>query len=132
MGRKGKSIIPGAGMKSIIHIDNSEFFRKIMRRFLAAEGFEVESFSNAEDANIAISGGSASMVIAGLAIAGAEGEDFIRKVKESYSGPFVILSSSIDPEREEALLALGVKAAISKSGTWQKNLRPLLSALNVS
>jgi DNA-binding response OmpR family regulator len=116
-------------MKTIIHIDNSEFFRKIMRNFLSKEGFEVEGYDKAEDANIAISGGAASMVIAGLAIAGVEGDDFVRRIIESYAGPVIILSSSIDRQNEDALLALGVKAAINKAGAWQVVLKPYLDAI---
>jgi DNA-binding NtrC family response regulator len=116
-------------VKTVIHIDNSEFFRKIMRTFLAQEGFEVESFDNAEDAGMAISGGLASMVISGLAIAGMEAEDFIRRTREVYAGPLVVISSSLDPQRESALRALGVKAAINKSGPWQEALKTELAAL---
>jgi DNA-binding response OmpR family regulator len=116
-------------MKTIIHIDNSSFFRKVMGGFLTREGFEVEGFDNADDADMAISGGTAAMVIAGLAFAGMEGEDFIRRTRESYSGPMVIVSSSIDPEREARLRELGVNAAISKSGPWQEALRPLLEKI---
>ena len=116
-------------MKTIVHIDNSEFFRKIMRNFLNKEGFEVEGYDNAEDANMAISGGTASMVIAGLAIAGVEGDDFVRRIIESYAGPVIIISSSIDRQKEDSLLAIGVKAAINKAGSWQDLLKPYLDAI---
>jgi DNA-binding NtrC family response regulator len=100
-----------------------------MKNFLTQEGFEVESFNNAEDAGMAISGGLASMVISGLAFAGMEAEDFIRRIQEVYAGPVVVISSSVDPQRESALRALGVKAAINKSGPWQKALKSELAAL---
>jgi DNA-binding response OmpR family regulator len=116
-------------LKTIIHIDNSEFFRKLMKNFLTKEGFEVVSFDHADDANMAISGGVASMVIAGLAFAGMEGEDFIRRTRETYAGPIVVISSSIDAEKELALREMGVNAAISKSGAWQEALRKELDAL---
>ncbi|MDR3161027.1 MAG: response regulator [Spirochaetaceae bacterium] len=116
-------------MKTIIHIDNSEFFRKVVKSFLGQEGFTVEGFDNAEEAGMAISGGLASMVISGLAFAGMEGEDFIRRTRENYAGPLVVLSSSLDPQKEAALRSLGVKAAISKAGPWQEALKAELAAL---
>ena len=116
-------------MKSIIHVDNSGFFRKIMENFLTKEGFEVEGYGSPEDASMAISGGSAAMVIAGLAIAGVEGDDFIKRIIEFYNGPLIIISSSIDKQKEEELLDLGVKAAINKSGKWQEALRPYLAEI---
>jgi DNA-binding response OmpR family regulator len=116
-------------MKTIIHVDNSEFFRKLVKNFLSQEGFEVESFDNAEEAGMAISGGAASMVISGLALAGMEAEDFIRRTRENYAGPLVVISSSLDPQREAALRTLGVNAAINKAGPWQKALKAELAAL---
>jgi CheY-like chemotaxis protein len=116
-------------LKTIVHIDNSEFFRKVMKNFLVGEGFEVESFDNAEDAGMAVSGGQASLVITGLAFAGMDAEEFIRRTRENYAGPLVVISSSLDPGREAALRALGVKAAINKSGAWQDFLRTELAAL---
>jgi DNA-binding NtrC family response regulator len=116
-------------LKTIVHIDNSEFFRKLVKNFLVREGFEVESFDNAEEAGMAVSGGIASMVISGLAFAGMDAEEFIRRTRENYSGPVVVISSSLDPKREAALRALGVKAAIDKSGPWQEALKAELAAL---
>jgi chemotaxis response regulator CheB len=110
-------------MKKIIHVDNSEFFRKQMKAFLDGEGLEVESFDTVEDANIAILGGSAAMVIMGLTFSDAEGDAFLEKVVESFAGPVIVVSSSIDKKKEKDLKALGVKAAINKSGAWQDALR---------
>jgi hypothetical protein len=69
------------------------------------------------------------MVISGLAFAGMEAEDFIRRTRENYSGPIVVISSSLDPQKEAALRALGVKAALNKSGPWQDALKTELAAL---
>ncbi|MDR1445138.1 MAG: response regulator [Treponema sp.] len=116
-------------MKTIIHIDNSDFFRKVMKNFLTGEGFEVEGFDNAEDAAMAVSGGRASMMICGLAFAGMKAEDFIRRTRENYAGPIVVISSSLDSQTAVSLKALGVKAAFDKSGPWQDALKTELAAL---
>ena len=116
-------------MKKIIHVDNSEFFRKMMGSFLEAEGFEVEGFESAQEANLSIGAGNADMVIMGLAFSGIEGEDFLRKTTEAFSGPVIIVSSSAEGERIETLIDLGAKAVISKAGPWKEKLGSHLAAL---
>jgi two-component system cell cycle response regulator len=116
-------------LKTIVHIDNSDFFRKVMKKFLTGAGFDVEGFDNAEDAAMAVSGGQASMVISGLAFAGMKAEDFIRRTRENYAGPIVVISSSLDSRTAASLKTLGVKAAFDKSGPWQEALKAELAAL---
>jgi DNA-binding response OmpR family regulator len=116
-------------MKQIIHVDNSGFFRKIMKTFLEAEGFEVESFDSAQEANIAIGGGFADLVIMGLAFQDMDGKEFLAKTVEAFAGPVIIVSSSSDEQRTNELLSLGARAVVSKSGSWKEDLRSHLSML---
>ena len=116
-------------MKKVIHVDNSDFFRKLMKNFLEKEGFEVESFDTTMEADVAILGGAMYMVIMGLAFADSSGEDFLSRTAESYGGPIIVVSSSVDSILEEKLIALGAAGAINKSGSWQGDLRTHLSAL---
>ena len=116
-------------MKKIIHVDNSDFFRKQMKTFLESEGFAVEGFDNAQEANFSIGAGSGDMVITGLTFADIEGEEFVGKIVESFSGPVIVVSSSVDSNLEARLLALGAKAAINKSGPWKDVIKSHLSAL---
>ena len=117
-------------MKRIIHVDNSEFFRKIMATFLSAEGFEVESFDNAQEANFSIGAGSGDMVITGLTFSDIEGQEFLSKAVSSFSGPVIVVSASVDDNNKDKLLSLGARAAINKTGNdWKDLLKPHLSAL---
>ena len=116
-------------MKKVIHVDNSEFFRKLMATFLQAEELEVESYDNAQEASFAIGAGSGDMVVMGLTFSDSEGEEFVGKAVLSFSGPVIVVSASVDKTMEEKLLALGVKAAINKSGPWKDVLKPHLLAL---
>ena len=100
-----------------------------MMAFLSAEGFEVESFESAQEANIVIGSGGINMVIMGLVFADIEGEEFLKRTAESFAGPIIVISSSIDKKTEEKLLSLGARATISKTGPWKDELRALLSAL---
>ena len=116
-------------MKKIIHVDNSVFFRKLVRTFLKGEGFEVSSFESAQDANMAISSEIIHMVIMGLAFADIEGKEFLKKIVDSFTGPIIVISSSVDQKMHEELVAQGITAAINKSGPWQQSLMPYLTAL---
>ena len=116
-------------MKKIIHIDNSEFFRKLMKSFLEEEGFEVESFDSPQEANIVIGGGGADMVIMGLAFAETGGEEFLARTIASFAGPVIVVSSSVDGKKAKKLIDLGARMALNKSGPWKDVLKPQLSAL---
>ena len=116
-------------MKKVIHVDNSEFFRKQMASFLQAEGFEVESYDNSQEASFAIGAGSGEIVIMGLTFADSEGKEFVSKTVKSFSGPVFVVSSSVDKKLEDELMAMGVKAAVNKSGPWKEELKPHLSRL---
>ena len=116
-------------MKKIIHVDNSEFFRKLVKSHLENEGFEVASYGNTQDANMAIGSELISMVIMGLTFTDARGEDFLNKILESFAGPVVVISASVDDKKKKDLLLKGVAAAINKSSPWQQFLKPHLSAL---
>jgi len=116
-------------MKKIIHVDNSQFFRKQMKIFLESEGFEVESYDSALEASFAIGGGLADMVIMGLAFAGIDGEVFLKRAVQSFDGPIIVVSSSTDERITNQLLSLGARAALSKLGSWKQELKPYLSAL---
>ena len=116
-------------MKKIIHVDNSEFFRKQMLSFLEAEGCEVESFESAQDAHFAISGGLANMIIMWLTFSDIEGEKLLSRTVDGFAGPVVVVSSSIDENNIKKLIKLGARAVFNKSGSWKEGLKPHLSAL---
>ena len=116
-------------MKNILHVDNSEFFRKQMRVFLEEEGFVVEGFDSAQEANLTIGAGSADMVIMGLTFADADGKEFAKRIVETFTGPLIVVSSSLTDERAKELKTLGVTASFDKSGAWKEGVKPHLSAL---
>ena len=116
-------------MKNIIHVDNSEFFRKQMRVFLEEEGFEVEGFDSAQEANLTIGAGSADMVIMGLTFTDIDGKDFAKKIVETFTGPVLVVSSSLTAEKANELKALGIVDTFDKSGPWKDGVKPHLSAL---
>ena len=115
-------------MKHIIHVDNSEFFRKLMKSFLAENGLEYESFEKGEDAVNAVADGRATFVITGLSLADMNGEELLKRlITLPQKTPIIVVTSSDVSEKQKILKALGVKAIIMKSGDWKTELKKLLN-----
>ena len=111
-------------MKHIIHVDNSDFFRKLMRTFMAEMGQELESFENGADAIEAVKSGKANCVITGLELSDMRGDEFIKRLQvAAQSLPVIVVTSKENDADEKRLKALGVKAIVQKSGDWQKELK---------
>ncbi|MDR0475234.1 MAG: response regulator [Treponema sp.] len=115
-------------MGSIIHVDNSRFFRKQMKAFLNDIGFESEGFDRCNDALNAIGVGGVSYVITGLELADMSGEEFIEKIIAIANHiPVIVVSSTEKKERADRLKTMGVEAVIGKSGNWKGELNQLLA-----
>jgi CheY-like chemotaxis protein len=81
-------------MQTIIHVDNSEFFRRLVKTFLIEQGFLVESFSKGAKALEAIDGDT-DLIITGMSLSDMDGEDFIKKIIGSpYNIPIITLTSN--------------------------------------
>jgi two-component system cell cycle response regulator len=115
-------------MKHIIHVDNSDFFRKLMKSYLSEQGLDSESFASGKDALNAIEAGKANYVITGLSLADMSGAEFIKRLNVSSQavGIIVVTSTNDSEQQTKNLNALGVKAIIQKSGDWQTELKKIL------
>jgi two-component system autoinducer 1 sensor kinase/phosphatase LuxN len=113
----------GGGM-NVIHVDNSGFFRKVMKAFLNELGVDSEDFSRGEDVLDAVGNHKISCVITGLELPDMKGEELIRQLLFSgHSMTIIAVTSSTNDERVQTLAELGVKATIQKGGNWKEKLR---------
>jgi two-component system cell cycle response regulator len=114
-------------MKRLVHVDNSDFFRKVVERFLASEGLVAEGSKTATGALELIKEGDVSLVVTGTVLADMDGSMFIKLCNiMSPDIPILVLSSN-PPEREmEKLSHLKIEAILEKANGWQKNIRPYL------
>ena len=111
-------------MGRVIHVDNSMFFRKIMRAFLLELGLESESFDKGQDALIAARTGGASSVITGLELPDMKGEEFIQQLATlDQTISVIVFSANTDEERLEYLETLGVVGIVEKTSNWREDLR---------
>jgi FixJ family two-component response regulator len=109
---------------NVIHVDNSKFFQKVMKIFLAELGIQSESYERGEDVLDAVEAHKISCIITGLELADMSGEDLIRKLLfASYGMTIIAVTSSDDDVRAQRLAELGVKATIQKGGNWKEKLR---------
>ena len=108
----------------VIHVDNSQFFRKVMKVFLSELGIEAISYDRGEDVLDAVEAHKVSCIITGLELADMSGEDLIKKLLFSaHTMTLIAVTSSDNDERAQRLSELGVKATIQKGGNWKEKLR---------
>ena len=108
----------------VIHADNSSFFRKVLKIFLAELGVDSDGFDNGDDVLNEIGNRKVSCVITGLELADMTGEELIRQLQFSgHSMTIIAVTSSGNEDRMKTLEELGVKATIQKGGNWKDKLR---------
>jgi two-component system cell cycle response regulator len=114
-------------MKHIIHVDNSEFFRKQVKTFLTETGHYSESYSRGEDAMKEVEAGKVNCVITGLHLADMSGEELIKRLAVSPKTVVkIVITASNDEAQFKRLEALGVKALIQKTCDWKSELGKLI------
>ena len=111
-------------MGNIVHADNSEFFRKMMRTFLVELGHETEGFARGEDALDVVMSGQVDYVITGLQLADMHGEEFIKQLFVSTQVPIIVVTATATENEAQTrrLDDLGVKAIIRKTSSWKDDL----------
>lgn len=111
-------------MGRIVHVDNSGFFRKIMKLFLFELGYEYEGFSRGYDALFTVKNENIASVITGLELPDMKGEEFIRQLYLLQKPLSIIVFSSITSgERLKQLESMGVVGIVEKSSNWKEELR---------
>jgi len=108
----------------VIHADNSGFFRKVLKIFLAELGVDSDGFESGDDVLNEVGNRKVSCVITGLELTDMTGEELIRQLQFSgHSMTIIAVTSSGSEERIKTLEELGVKATIQKGGNWKEKLR---------
>jgi two-component system OmpR family response regulator len=116
-------------MKTVVHVDNSMFFRRILRSFLTEHGFLAESFSQGVEVLEAVERGDVAVIITGMVLADMTGWKLIKKIVITSNVPVIVLTSNTSESERFGLKALGIKAHILKSGSWKETLLSYLHEL---
>jgi len=108
----------------VVHADNSSFFRKVIKVFLAELGVDSDGFESGDDVLNEVGNRKVSCVITGLELSDMTGEELIRQLQYSgHSMTIIAVTSSGNDDRKRNLEAMGVKATIQKGGNWKEKLR---------
>ena len=114
-------------MKRLIHVDNSDFFRKVVDRYLENEGIIAESSKHATNALETLKEGNIGLVITGMVLADMNGDLFIKLCNiMAPDVPIIVLTSNSIEKEQKKLEGLRVEAILDKSPGWQKVMRPYL------
>ena len=111
-------------MSQIIHVDNSGFFRKIMKAFLSELGFQSESYESGSEALAAAQDEETRCVITALEFPDMKGEAFIRELSLlEKKVSIIVFSANTDEDRMAYLESMGVLGIVQKTSNWKEELR---------
>lgn len=103
--------------KTILHIDDEESIRDILRELLTRQGYAVCSVSSPSEALVAARATAPDLIISDLQLDEADGLETVAKLHELRPGTPVILLTGvfIDPRIVDATLGRQVSAYIHKT-----------------
>ncbi|MDR2149544.1 MAG: response regulator [Spirochaetaceae bacterium] len=114
-------------MRTVVHLDNSGFLRKLMQMFLKERGIESEAYDKGSDVLERIKRGDIALIIAGTFFNDMTGFAFLKRLLLSpQKVPVIILTSNSSEQQQLIMKTLGVEAIIIKSGHWQDELFPYI------
>ena len=103
-------------MKKILVVDDNEKIRRIFKRILSKEGFDVHLAENAEEA-LSVINDSFALVISDFEMPGMNGAELCREIKKRFGKrmPVIIVSSMISPERMIQIKKSGADDVLDKT-----------------
>ena len=109
---------------NVVHVDNSSFFRKVIKVFLSELGIDSESYESGEDVLNEVGNRKVGCVITGLELTDMTGEELIKQlIYSGHSMTIIAVTSSGNDVLIKNLEDMGVKATIQKGGNWKEKLR---------
>ncbi|MFI3257847.1 MAG: response regulator [Spirochaetales bacterium] len=109
--------------QKIIHADNSEFFRKLVKTALIEEGYVVDQTDSGKETFEHAQSDNASAIIMGMALKDMSSEELLKKLLTLPNRiPVIILTSNNDETEKKRFLSIGFSAYISKTENWQELL----------
>src|SRR5579859_2621316 len=100
---------------TVLVVDDEPEIRELMRDFLEAEGFGVETADSADDALTAVSG--ADCILLDVMMPGRSGFDLCRQLRRTTDVPVIFLTARDGDEDKIRGLGLGADDYVAKSAT---------------
>lgn len=115
----------------ILHAEDDRFTAVAISRFLAVQGFKVETAANGQEAltKFLASPSSFDLIITDQAMPVLSGEEWLARMRESgFMGKVIVYAASLTEGAASHLHELGVRKVIHKS----ESLQSLLGAIKES
>jgi len=103
-----------AAVKTIFVVDDEENIRNLLRRYLAREGYRVETFASAEEAQARLREAFPDLLILDIMLPGQDGLEFCRELRRRSTVPVIFLSARGDEVDRVLGLELGGDDYVAK------------------
>ncbi len=116
----------------ILVVDNDSVTRKLMARYLKAEGYEVALAEDADEALRQMERGDIDLVLTTMNNRPAHGAEIVRAVKSApASGPVPVIALSSGAEEEQAALVSGADGCLDKPLNVETIKKKLVELLEI-
>lgn len=101
-------------MEKILIIEDEDFLRDILKRYLKKEGYNVVEAENGEIGLEKFYNESFSLILLDIMLPGIQGWDVCKEMKKTSNIPIIMLTARVEEEDEVKGLELGVEDYIGK------------------
>lgn len=119
-------VVTDINQKNIFLVDDDQKLRRLLAKFLGNEGFAIREFPDGLHVIAAISEGEPAVVILDIMLPGESGLDILKRIRQSYTVPVIMLTAKGDDEDRITGLELGADDYLPKPF----NPRELLARIN--
>jgi len=118
-------------MYSILHVDNSGFFTRIVQECIASSQMSVLCANDIDGAFVILSEKHIDLIITGMELRGGGGEFFIKQLNSSdfRDIPVIVLTSNDSMQVRTTMFGLGVVDFIPKDKSFRKKLNIFLQKI---
>jgi DNA-binding response OmpR family regulator len=99
---------------SLLIVDDDAAVRRLLRRFLEAEGFRIEEAEDAASFRKHMKGASVDLVLLDIGLGGESGFDLLKEARGEVATPFIFISGKGDVVDRVVGLELGADDYITK------------------
>lgn len=112
--------------KSIFLVDDDQKLRRLLAKFLWDQGFVTREFPDGAEVIAAIAGNAPAAIILDIMLPGESGLSILKRIRQEYSVPVIMLTAKGDDEDRITGLELGADDYLPKPF----NPRELLARIN--
>lgn len=110
-------------MHTILHVERSSFFQKIIRDILKPQGFDLKQASSVKDALEILAQNDVDLVMTGIELDDGKGQDLIKEMNLlGHQKPTIVITGSESLAMRQELFSLGVTDYLVKQDLTDERL----------